>query len=300
MVRTALVGLGSWGRTILPKLALHTELIVCANASADEGRAWLTENHPGIGHTFDVSEVFGNPDLDAVVLATPIATHVELAIAALSAGKHVLVEKPLATSSAEARAVVSAAEQADRCLLVGHVFTFDPRFERLKEVVAGKDLREMSLEWSKFGSFEEPLVWNLMVHDVALLLSLWGRKPNDIRISRSAGIVTELDLCAVALSFSDASRARIIVDRAAPLARKRMALQTSDGGYHVWEDDRLFSYSGGAFKEIAVARNDALDRELETFSKLVAAGSFDRDTAAFARDVVDVTEQIQSALASGS
>src|SRR6202011_4102859 len=88
-------------------------------------------------------ELLSDPQLDAIVLATPVPTHAQLAVAVLEAGKHCFVEKPLATTAADAERAVQAAEEAGRTLMVGHLLEYHPAVARLKELVDGGELGEL-------------------------------------------------------------------------------------------------------------------------------------------------------------
>ena len=121
-VSVGVVGLGYWGPNLARNLdALPgAELRWCCDGDAAV-RERIAVRHPGTRFTADLDEVLGDPRLDAVVIATPVPTHAELAIRALDAGKHCFVEKPLAQSVADAERVVEAARRAGRLLMVGHL-----------------------------------------------------------------------------------------------------------------------------------------------------------------------------------
>src|SRR4051794_32262432 len=134
-VSIGIVGLGYWG----PNLA--------RNFAALPGTrlAWLCDgrpemlarhgaSHPDARTTTDLGDLLDDPRLDAVVLATPVPTHAELAVQVLEAGKHCFVEKPLAQSVADAELAVAAAERAGRVLMIGHLLQYHPRVAKLQEL----------------------------------------------------------------------------------------------------------------------------------------------------------------------
>jgi len=182
-VRIGVVGLGYWG----PNLARNfgaipgCELAWLCDASTD-ARGKLERLFPGARSTPDLAELLGDPTLDAVVLATPVPTHAELAIAVAGAGKHCFVEKPLATTAADAERAVTAAEQAGKILMVGHLLEYHPAVARLKELVDGDELGGLyyiygnRLNLGKLRADENAL-WSLGAHDVSVALHLIGEEP---------------------------------------------------------------------------------------------------------------------------
>jgi predicted dehydrogenase len=127
-------------------------------------------------------ELLADPDLDAVVIATPVPTHADLARQALDAGKHVFVEKPLAQSVADAESVTAAAAASGRVLMVGHLLEYHPGLVRLKELVDSGELGEIHyiygnrLNLGKLRADENAL-WSLGAHDVSVVLRLADEEP---------------------------------------------------------------------------------------------------------------------------
>ena len=144
-VSVGVVGLGYWG----PNLARNFD--GAARTRASPGSATGTPSassasatsFPGARAAGSFDELLADPELDAVVVATPVPTHAELARRALEAGKHVFVEKPLAQSVADAEAVVAAAAESGRTLMVGHLLEYHPGLVRLKELVDSGDLGDV-------------------------------------------------------------------------------------------------------------------------------------------------------------
>jgi len=141
MVRAAIVGLGAWGRILVrsvhgksDRIRFTRAVTRTPDAAADFSR------QTGIPVDADWTALLADGDIDAVVLATPHSQHVEQAVAAAAAGKHVFVEKPLALSASEARQAVSACEATGRVLAVGQNRRFLPAFQRLSEIVGGGEL----------------------------------------------------------------------------------------------------------------------------------------------------------------
>ncbi len=132
--------------------------------------------------TADLQDLLADDELDAIVLATPVPTHADLAVAVLRAGKHCFVEKPLATSAADAERAVAAATAAGRILMVGHLLEYHPAVTRLKELIDSGELGELyyiygnRLNLGKLRADENAL-WSLGAHDVSVALHLIGEEP---------------------------------------------------------------------------------------------------------------------------
>jgi predicted dehydrogenase len=178
--------MGYWGPNIARNVAQlsDAELAWCCDAS-EPNRARVAEQFPGVRFTGDIDEVLDDATVDAVALATPVPSHAGLALRVLEAGKHCFVEKPMAQSSADADAVVAAAEADDRVLMVGHLLEYHPGVMKLKELIDGGELGRIlyiygnRLNLGKLRADENAL-WSLGAHDVSVLLRLAGEEPYEV------------------------------------------------------------------------------------------------------------------------
>ncbi len=181
-----MVGLGYWG----PNLARNfdalpgCELTWCCDGDRSI-RQRLSQVFGGARFTDSLDDVLADPDLDAVVLATPVPSHAELAIRVLEAGKHCFVEKPLARSAHDAQRVLDAAARAQRIVMVGHLLEYHPGVRKLKEVLDSGELGEIHYIYSNrlnLGQLraDENALWSLGAHDVSVLLLLAGEEPYEV------------------------------------------------------------------------------------------------------------------------
>ena len=186
-VRVGVVGLGYWG----PNLARNfdrlpgAELAWICDAS-EEARERAGQAFPAARQAADPQELFADDDLDAVVIATHVPAHADLATRALQAGKHCFVEKPLAQSVADAERVVAAARESGRVLMVGHLLEYHPGVEKLKEIADSGELGDIRYVYSNrlnLGQLrpDENALWSLGAHDVSVLLRLAGEEPYECR-----------------------------------------------------------------------------------------------------------------------
>jgi predicted dehydrogenase len=182
-VRVGVVGLGYWGPNLARNFAAidGCELAWLCEAS-EQVRAKLAAGFPGVRATGAIEDLLGDRALDAVVLATPVPTHAELATRVLEAGKHCFVEKPLATAMADAQRAVDAAAASGRILMVGHLLEYHPAVTRLKQLLDEGELGSLYYVYGNrvnLGKLraEENALWSLGAHDVSVVLHLVGEEP---------------------------------------------------------------------------------------------------------------------------
>jgi predicted dehydrogenase len=182
-IRVAVVGLGYWGPNLARNFAAidGCELTWLCDGS-EPVRAKLSDSFPGVRSSGEIDELLADPELDAVVLATPVPTHAELAARVLESGKHCFVEKPLATTVADAQQAVDAAEKAGRILMVGHLLEYHPAVTRLKQLLEAGELGSLYYVYGNrvnLGKLraEENALWSLGAHDVSVVLHLIGEEP---------------------------------------------------------------------------------------------------------------------------
>src|SRR6201996_2288600 len=142
-IRVGVAGLGYWGPNLARNFAAIAgcELRWCCDGD-EAALARARAQFPGVRVTGSLDELLADPELDAVVLATPVPTHAELAVRVLEAGKHCFVEKPLAVSVDDARRAVQAATASGRTLMVGHLLEYHPGLRALKDLADSGELGE--------------------------------------------------------------------------------------------------------------------------------------------------------------
>jgi predicted dehydrogenase len=186
MTNVALIGYGYWGPNLARNLheLPNCRLQVCCDL--DEGRLALAQTRfPHIRVTTRFDDVLQDGDIQAVVIATPARTHFALTKAALRAGKHVLVEKPLAMSSQEALELIDVAREAQRVLMVGHTFEYNPAVLKIKELLKDNQLGDIYYAYStrvNLGRVQRDLnaLWSIAPHDISILLFLLEEMPVEV------------------------------------------------------------------------------------------------------------------------
>ncbi len=179
--RIGQAGLGEWGRNLARNFADLAEL-ACICDPADGKREEYAPRYPQARWAASYDELLDDPALDAVVIATPVPTHYELAKLALEAGKHVFVEKPPATTASEIDELVAIAEERDLVLMPGHLLLYHPGVQKLKELIEAEELGEVLCVYGnrqnlgRIRPYENAL-WSLGVHDLSVILYLLDEDP---------------------------------------------------------------------------------------------------------------------------
>ena len=321
-VRIGVVGLGYWGQNLARNFA----------AIAGCERAWLCDaspdaldslapSFPGVRTTGNLEDLLNDPELDAVALATPVPTHSELAIRVANAGKHCFVEKPLATTAAEAEEAVAAAEGAGRILMVGHLLEYHPAVDRLKELLDEGQLGDLYYVYSNrlnLGQLraEENALWSLGAHDVSVVLRLIGEEPEECSAHGESYLrkgVQDVVFCYLRfpsglsahlhLSWLDPHKER----RLTVVGARRMAtfddmllegkLTVYDKGFdedaHTWGE--YIARSGESFSP-QISNSEPLRLECEHFIQCIRSGATPRSDGLSGLRVVRVLERLQRSL----
>ena len=189
MLNIAQIGCGYWGPNLLRNLVANTECKVKLVAdAAKERQNYIKSLYPAITVTSDAQEVFENPEVNAVVIATPVRTHYDLAVQALENGKHVLVEKPIATSVEEVEHIGELADKKSLVAMVGHTFLYNSAVRYVKQLIDSGDLGNIRYIYSQrinLGRIRSDVdaLWNLAPHDISII-QYWLGDPEPVSISR--------------------------------------------------------------------------------------------------------------------
>ncbi|MEM4409100.1 MAG: Gfo/Idh/MocA family oxidoreductase [Candidatus Caldarchaeum sp.] len=212
VIGVAIIGAGYWGPNLIRTFMSLPDCQLRWVCDKKPGRLqYVHEKWPNIPLTDDYRTVLSDPRVDAVVIATPISTHYPLATEALEMGKHVLVEKPLATTSAEAQSLVEQAERLRRIIATGHIFVYHPAVVAMKTLIQQNAIGDLCyVESSRVNlgppASERNVVWDLAVHDISIVFYLWGREPLEvIAYGRRFRHPRLTDVAFLSLHFADGS-----------------------------------------------------------------------------------------------
>jgi UDP-2-acetamido-3-amino-2,3-dideoxy-glucuronate N-acetyltransferase len=186
--------------------------------------------HPGLTVVSSPGEVFGDPGIAAVAIATPAPTHARLALAAMAAGKDVFVEKPLALSVADGEAMVAAARERGRILMVDHLLNRHPAYAELRKMAQAGAFGRVLRVWSRRHNFgrlrkDENVSWSFAPHDVAMILGIVGEAPTSV-VATGASYLTEgvEDIVEASLGFPGGVTAHLSVSWLSPGKERRLAV----------------------------------------------------------------------------
>lgn len=242
MVRVGIVGCGYWGPNLIRTFAELEDVQVARVSDLRQERLnFIARRYPGIEGTREAMDVVRDPTIDAVVLATPPHTHYELAVSALRAGKHVMVEKPLTTATEEGEKLVAAADRLQRALLVGHVFLYSPAVVRIRSLLAEEKLGSVyyiSAVRTNVGppAAQIDALWDLAPHDISIVLNFMKESPEEI-FAYGASFTTSkvVETAFLLLRFGDGRLAHIHVGWLTP-NKTRLTRMICSQGEVVYDD----------------------------------------------------------------
>jgi len=288
-------------------------------ADSDSRRlASLAVGKPWIQTTTQTSDIFRS-NVDAVVIATPVRTHYQLAREALLHGKHVLVEKPLTANVAEAEELIALAQRQRRVLMVGHTFEYNPAVNELRKLVQNGDLGKLyciEAERVNLGLFRSDInvIWDLAPHDVSILLYILGKKPEQIKVQAHAHLQPHIhDIAHLDLGFADGMTAHIHVSWLHPCKIRRVTV-IGDARMAVYDDtnpaemikiynkgadvhaDPVVSYRFGAITIPHIDWIEPLHLECEDFANAIRTGMQPRAHGEVGLEVVRILAAAQKAL----
>ncbi len=214
MITLAQAGLGRWGQNHFRVFSgmKDCRMKICC----DRDKAALDRvGNDKVIKTSDYSDIVKDAEVDAVVVATPSETHAELALKALSAGKHVFVEKPLALKVRDAEEMLKAAEKNKKILMVGHLLLYHPAVEKIRSYVENGELGDLLYLYStrvNLGQVraEENALWSLTAHDISVAIYLTGRMPVEVSTTGKCYIRDYVqDVVFVSMGFGEKLMAHI-------------------------------------------------------------------------------------------
>jgi len=197
--KVGVVGCGYWGPNLVRNLRHLPECQLKIICDASESRlSHMRRLHPDVATTHKLEDLLNDSELDAVLIATPVRHHYEMAKAVLEVGKHVFIEKPMARTETEAEELVSLADRKGLVLMVGHTFLFSPAVRRMKEIIEAGDIGEVqyiSARRLNLGLFQKDInvAWDLAPHDISILLYLLDELPISVSCQGSSHVTRGIE-----------------------------------------------------------------------------------------------------------
>jgi predicted dehydrogenase len=228
--KVGVIGCGYWGPQLIRNFSEMPEAALAGVADSSPDRLqYVRQRYPGVPVYQDYRELL-ETDVDAVVIATPIETHFALAREALRAGKHVLVEKPLALSVADAASLIGIARVMDRTLMSGHTFLYNPAVVELRRLVQSGELgRIFYVDAARLslGLFQRHVnvIWDLAPHDISILLYVLGTSPVAVSARGSSCVRSTVhDVAYVEVQFEGGISAQLHVSWLDPAKVRRITV----------------------------------------------------------------------------
>ena len=231
MIRIGIIGYGYWGPNLLRNFSELPGATAVAVADLDAQKlAIVQRRYPAVKTTTNFQELLNDPAIDAIAIATPVSTHFELGMAALKAGKHLWIEKPLAETSLQARKLMEEAEKRKRTLFVDHTFIYTGAVRKMGEIVKSGDLGSVYYYDSvrvNLGLFQRDVnvVSDLAVHDFSILDYLLGEHPSAVSASGAHHFPgTPENLAYITLFYDSGTIAHVNVSWLAPVKVRQILL----------------------------------------------------------------------------
>jgi predicted dehydrogenase len=320
MLKVGVIGCGYWGPNLIRNFYRQPDVELVAVADFDDARLnFVRDNYPVVGTVHDAADIIGNPEIDAVVIATPVASHYPLALLALEAGKHVFVEKPLATSVVECDRLIAVAVARGLVLYTDHVFVHTGAVRKIRQLIdAGTigDLYYYDSARINLGLFQKDVnvIWDLAVHDLSILNYITPQRPTAVSATVHQHVPgAQANMAAITLFYDSSFVAHLTVNWMSPVKVRRTLIGGSrqmivyddvepsqkimvyekgidlhtpnDGG----EDIRI-SYRAGDVWGPKLEGGEALDRSAAHFIDCVQTGKTPVTDGRSGRDVVRMME----------
>ena len=326
-VQIGVVGLGYWGPNLVR--ALHEVPDAAVTWVCDvrtDAVAAMVRRYPNIRSTTRYEDLIADVELDAVAIVTPVTSHYELAVAALSAGKHVFIEKPFATSSAQAGDLIQLADRSGLVVMPGHTFLYSPPVDLIRSLIHSGELGEIyfvSTSRVNLGLHQPDVsvVWDLAPHDFSILQYWFEETPTHVSaVSRGCIVPDTPDVAFMNLEFASARIAHVELSWLAPSKLRRTALvgsrkmvvydDTSNEPVRVFDsgvmmrDPESFgeyrlSYRTGDIVSPHVEPMEPLVLEMQDFCASMRTGEAPRSSAELGLEVIRTIEAVDASLSSG-
>ncbi len=320
MTRVGVAGLGHWGPNLARNFDELAELRWLCDVS-DEHLDPLARRYPHARRTSDFDDLLDDPEVDAVVIATPVPTHAELAHRALAAGKHVFVEKPPAMQAEEMEELCALSGERGLVLMPGHLLLYHPGVTKVKELIDAGELGEVLCVYGNRQNLgvirkDENALWSLGVHDLSVILYLLDEEPAEASAHGNSFLypgVEDVVFCYLRfpsgriahmhLSWLDPHKMRkiTVVGREKMVVFDDMELERKvtiyeKGPWRASERYGEWQTRAGDIYSPKIATDEPLRLECEHFLRLVAGQGDARKVARDGLAVVRTLEQLQNSL----
>lgn len=329
-IRIAVVGFGYWGPNLVRNINERPEFQLSGLCEHDFKRAAdFARRYPGVQVSSDFDVFASHPDIDAIAIATPPRTHYELARKALEGGKHVLVEKPLATDPEQAESLLRLADGVDRTVMPGHTFVYSPPVNKVRELIASGEIGDVYFVTSSrmnLGLYQsDGVISDLAPHDISILL-YWLDRPVVKVVAAGQSVFQDgvPETAFLTLSFEGGVTANVQISWLAPrklretvvVGSQRMvqyedtssdeAVRIYDRGLDFTQDEApatfgeyRLTYRTGDMIAPRIEAAEPLSLELADFARAIRTGIEPRSNGRLGLEIVRVLEAASQSMERG-
>lgn len=325
MVKVGIIGYGYWGPNLVRNFNAHKNCQVTYVSDKRDTRLELVANaYPGIKTTVDYNDLIDNKEVDAVIIATPVFTHFDLAKTALNHGKHVFVEKPMASSSAECLELIELAREKNKVLMVDHTFLYTGAVSKLKGLIENNELGKLSYIDStriNLGLFQPDVnvLWDLAPHDLSIISYLYDKRPVSVNATGISHVSNGIENIAfLTLNYETDFIAHVNCSWTSPVKVRSMLIggdqkmaiyndveptekiKIYDAGVVVKNDDEkdkfLVDYRMGDIYVPKIPNQEALYFVADDFVSAILKGIVPKSSAALGAGIVHVLEAAEKSI----
>lgn len=231
MINCALIGYGYWGPNIARSIAKLNIINLIAVCDQDEKRLEQVKSlYPQSYITNTPKQIWEDPKIDAVIIASPADTHYEMAVKGLKAGKHLLIEKPLVLTTKEAKELIRINDKAKKVVMVGHTFEFNPTVRKIKQIINEESFGKIYYIYTtrvNLGQIRGDInaLWNLAPHDISILNFLLDIGPIEVMTSGACFLQKEIeDVVFAVLRYPNNILAEIHVSWLDPVKERKVTI----------------------------------------------------------------------------
>ena len=269
MLKVAQIGIGYWGPNLLRNLVNNKNIsVMMVSDKSAERRAFVNNKYPDITVTDNNDLIFKSSDIDAVVIATPVISHFDLSMQALRSGKHVLVEKPMASKVKDVRQIGDLAKKNDLVVMVGHTFLFNSAVRYVKSLIDSRELGDIRYIYSQrvnLGRIRNDVdaLWNLAPHDISII-QYWLGDSEPVTVNRQGMAYVQKgidDVVFLNITYPNGVLANIHVSWLDPHKIRRMTIVGSEKMvvYDDIAEDKIIIYDKGIDRIAMLGENMDFD-----------------------------------------
>lgn len=293
-IKIGIVGTGKWGKNLLKEFNEQAEVVMVCHKGSAESDKFLNQNYPNIKSATLLEDVLNDPSIEAVAVATPTQTHFEIALQVLMADKHLFLEKPGTSSSNELEKLCKEAEKQKSVFAVGYEFVHHPVLKKIKELLITTELRGIYFEWSKWGSFGNPVISNLISHDISVIKAL-GIDSLNLKNYFEQKVISDGDITRLEFEASNNILITSYINRVSNNKNKSITFVGNEKSY-LWDNNDLFEidYKKQMTGPISISNISSVSQEITDFLNSIEEKRTPLTDGKFALEIWRIMERIKN------